>query len=59
MSKYPWYPMPATVNKVLIQIVENTVLPIGYFGEEGPEARHKVFKQDGQFHARKTSRKNI
>ena len=40
-SKYPWYPMPATVHKVLIhgrQIVENTVLPIGYFGEEGSEA---------------------
>ena len=32
MSKYPWYPMPATELKVLIhgrQIVENTVLPIG------------------------------
>ena len=49
MSKYPWYLMPATVHIVLMQTVENTVLPIGYFGEGGPEARHKVFKQDRQF----------
>ena len=46
MSKYPWYPMPATVHKVLIhgrQIVESIVLPIGYFGEEGSEAENIKF----------------
>ena len=46
MSKYPWYPMPATVHKVLIhgrQIIENTVLPIGYFSEEGSEAEDIKF----------------
>ena len=46
-------------NNGSLKIVENTVLPIGYFVEEGSEARHKVFKQDRQFHARKTSRKKI
>ena len=44
MTKYPWFPMPATIHKVLIhakQILENSVLPAGYFGEEASEARNK------------------
>ena len=39
MSKYPWYPMPATVHKVLIHGRQ----PIGYFGEEGSEAEDIKF----------------
>jgi len=61
MLKYSWYPMPPSVHKILIhgrQIVENSVLPVGYFGEEGSEGRNKFYKQDRQFHARKTSRKH-
>lgn len=38
--------------------MENTVLPIGCFGEEGSEARNKMYKHDRQFHARKTSRQS-
>ncbi|CAG9759703.1 unnamed protein product [Ceutorhynchus assimilis] len=61
MSEYPWYPMPATVHKVLVHgkaILDNSILPVGYFGEEGSEGRNKLYKQDRQFHARKTSRKH-
>ena len=53
--------MPVTVHKVLAhskQIIENTVLPVGYFRWEGSEARNKLYKHDRQFHARKTSREN-
>ena len=52
---------PATINKVLIhakQILENSVLPAGYFGEEASEARNKFYKRDREFHARKNSRIN-
>lgn len=59
MELYPWFPMPATVHKVLIhsrQILQHTVLPVGYFGEEASEARNKLYKRDRLFHARKTSR---
>lgn len=61
MSKYPWYPMPATVHKVLIhgkQIMENSLLPVGYFAEEASEARNKLYKHDREHHARKTSREH-
>ena len=56
VTKYPWLHMPATICKVLIhakQILENSVLPAGYFGEEAPEARNKFYKRDGEFHERK------
>ena len=61
MTKYPWFPVPATIHKVLIpakQILENSSLPAGYFGEEASEARNKFFKRDREFHARKNSRVN-
>lgn len=38
IDKYPWLPMTATVQKILIHgsdIIQNTILPVGYFGEEG------------------------
>jgi len=37
MDKCPWLPMTTTVHNILVhstQILENTVLPVGYFGEE-------------------------
>lgn len=59
--KYPWLPMTATVHKVLIhsrEIVENTLLPVGCFGEDAAESRNKLYKSDRLHHARKNSRKN-
>ena len=61
MTKYPWFHMPATTYKVLIhakQILENSVLPAGYFGEEASEARNKFYKRDREFHSRKNSHIN-
>ena len=61
MTKYPWFPIPATIHKVSIhakQILENSVLPAGYFGEEASEARNKFYKRDREFFARKNSRIN-
>ena len=58
---YPWFPMPATIHKVLIhvkEILENSVLPAGYFREEASETRNKFYKRDREFYARKNSRKN-
>lgn len=51
--------MTATVHKILVHssdILENTVLPVGYFGEEGAESRNKFYKSDRLHHARKCSR---
>lgn len=61
IEKYPWLPMTATVHKVLLhsrQIIESTVLPVGCFGEDAAESRHKLYKADRLFHARKSSRIN-
>lgn len=56
---YPWFPMPATVHKVLIhgkQILDNCLLPLGYLGEDAAESRNKFYKQDRLHHARKIDR---
>lgn len=61
MDKYPWYPMTPTVHKILIhsrQILEYSVLPVGFLGEDAAESRNKLYKHDRLFHARKSSRKN-
>ena len=53
--------MPATIHRFLIhakQILENSVLPAGYFGEEASEARNKFYKRDREFHERKNNRIN-
>lgn len=58
-SKYPWLPMTPTVHKVIVhskQIMQNTALPVGYFGEDAAESRNKIYKSDRLHHARKTSR---
>lgn len=59
VKKYPWYPMPPTVHKILIHgaiIIENALLPIGQLSEEAQEASHKFFKKYRESHARKCSR---
>ena len=56
-----WFSMPVTIYKVLIhakQILENSVLPAGYFGEEASEVRNKIYKRDRESCARKNSRIN-
>jgi len=59
VDNYPWLPMTATVHKILVhskQLLENTVLPAGYFGEEAAEARNKIYNSDRLHHARKHNR---
>ena len=61
MTKYPWFRMPGTIHKVLIhpkQVLKNSALPAGYFGEEASEARNKFYKRDRELHERKNSRIN-
>lgn len=61
MEKYPWYPMSATVHKILAhssQIIVASVLPVGCLGENASEARNKFYKQDRRSHARQNSRVN-
>jgi len=39
--------MTATVHKILVQskdILEQTVLPVGYFGEVAAESRNKIYR---------------
>ena len=36
--------------------MQNTALPVGYFGEDAAESRNKIYKSDRLHHARKTSR---
>lgn len=61
MEKYLWFPMSATVHKILVhgsQIIKNSVIPVGCFGENASEARNKLYKRDRIAHARKDTRKN-
>lgn len=58
---YPWLPMTSTLHKVLIhskEIIDNTVLPLGFFGESAAESRHKIYKSDRLHHARTNNRIN-
>lgn len=60
VSLYPWYPMPATIHKVLIhggQIIQNSLLPVGM------EKRHlkletKIIKTLGCITAERTADKS-
>ena len=61
ITNYSWYPMSATVHKLLIhseEIIKSTVLPLGMMAEEGAESRNKINKQDREFHSIKSSRIN-
>lgn len=61
VEHYKWYPMPASVHKILVhgkQILLNSVLPVGVFGEDAAESRNKFYKRDRETHARKDSRRH-
>jgi len=58
-EKYGWYKMPSAVHKTLAhgaQIILNSLLPVGVFGEDAAESRNKYYRNDRLYHARKTSR---
>uniref|UniRef100_A0A0K8VDY7 Uncharacterized protein n=1 Tax=Bactrocera latifrons TaxID=174628 RepID=A0A0K8VDY7_BACLA len=51
--------MTFTVHKVIVhskQIMQNTPLPVCYFGEDAAESRNKIYKSDRLHHAHKTIR---
>ena len=59
VSLYSWFPMSATLHKILIHgadIADAIALPLGMIGEEAAESRNKLYRQDREFHARKKSR---
>ena len=48
VQKYPWYPMPPTVHKVLIHgpdVIQHALVPIGQLSEEAQEATNEEFKR--------------
>lgn len=56
---YNWYPMPATLHKILIHgsdIMRTCLLPTGMLGEEASEARNKDYKNYRLFNSRKINR---
>ena len=56
---YEWYPMPASVHRILIhgsEAIEMALLPIGMLSEEAQEARHKDLRKIRELRSRKTSR---
>lgn len=56
---YNWYPMPASVHKLLVHgaaIVSTAILPIGLLSEEAQEARNKDVKYIREHNTRKCSR---
>lgn len=61
ISTYKWYPLPASVHKVLMhgsQIIASAVLPIGQLSEEAQEAVNKDYKRVRLHNSRKTSRED-
>ena len=53
---YEWYPMPASVYKILLhgqEIIENHLTPLGQLSEEATESRNKSIRRD---HTRKINR---
>ena len=58
MEKYPWYPMSATVHKVLVHWAASS-LPLGCLGENASKACNKFYKKNRLSHARQNSRLNI
>jgi len=62
VSEYPWYYMPTSVHRILLQgadVIECVPLPIGMMSEEALEARNKDFRKFRLKHCRKTSRTHI
>jgi hypothetical protein len=58
---YPWFPMPASVHRILIHgsdVIAVALLPIGMLSEEAMEARNKDFRRFREKRCRKTSRED-
>ena len=56
---YPWYPMPASLHRILIhgpEIIKAMPLPIGMYSEEALESRNKDFRRYRESHSRKFTR---
>jgi hypothetical protein len=52
--------MPPTVHRILVHgsdVIKTTELPIGMFAEHASESLNKFYRNDRQFHARKSSMK--
>lgn len=59
VQEYPWYPLPASVHKVLIhgaEVIKHALLSIGELSEEAAESNNKYFKRFRRDHTRKISR---
>lgn len=59
LTKYKWVHVCPTVHKILAhsaEVAESLPLPLGMFGEEGSESCNKIYRNDREDHARKTSR---
>jgi hypothetical protein len=59
VKEYPWYPMPASVHKILIHgsdVLSVSLLPIGMMSEEAQESRNKDFRAFREKFTRKISR---
>lgn len=59
VKEYPWYPMPASVHKVLLHgsdVISVSLLPIGMLSEEAQESRNKDFRAFREKFTRKISR---
>jgi len=55
IDAYPWYPMTATLHKILVHgadIIRTSIFPIGMLGEEASEATNKFYKNDQINHTR-------
>jgi len=56
---YKWFPMPASVHKVLVHgslIISAALLPIGMFSDESQECRNKDVRNFREHRCRKMSR---
>jgi hypothetical protein len=61
VDKYSSFKMTPSVHKVLIhgvEIMRNSILPVGILSEEAAEAKNKICRRDRLDHALKNSRKN-
>lgn len=59
LEHYFWYPMPASLHKILIHskdIIETCILPLGQLAEEAQEASNKEYRRNREHFSRKTSR---
>jgi hypothetical protein len=58
-EKYGNIPMNCSTHILLdhgVDIISNSILPTGYYSEEGPEAKNKEIRKTREMHARKDNR---